>query len=277
MGVLRHRAWAVPGPRGGVAIDPAGNVYIADPGNNRVQKFDRNGTSLSFLGAPGELGGFGIGQFPRPSGIAVDAGNNLYVADTGNNRVQVFNPDGSFAGQIGGTGAAVGQVAGPRGVAVDNQSNVYVADTGNNSVMKFAKNGTYLGEVGGRGQPASASSARADGAASGTFSAPGGIAIDSSGNVYVADTGNDRVQVFAPLSSVPGVVTVLGGAGTPMDTNGDSKFEDVNGNNRKDFADVVLFFNQMAWIAANEPLPAFDYNGNGRIDFADVVWLFNTL
>ena len=53
--------------------------------------------------------------------------------------------------------------------------------------------------------------------------------------------------------------------------------EDVNGNGRKDFADVVLYFNQMTWIAANEPVSAFDYNGNGRIDFADVVWLFNAL
>ena len=51
----------------------------------------------------------------------------------------------------------------------------------------------------------------------------------------------------------------------------------MNGNNRSDFADVVLFFNQMIWIAENEPLEAFDYNGNGRIDFADVVWLFNHL
>ena len=52
---------------------------------------------------------------------------------------------------------------------------------------------------------------------------------------------------------------------------------DNNGNNRKDFADVVLYFNQMSWIIANEPMSAFDSNGNGRIDFADVVWLFNNL
>ena len=51
----------------------------------------------------------------------------------------------------------------------------------------------------------------------------------------------------------------------------------MNGNGRKDFADVLLYFNQMSWIAANEPVPAFDYNNNGRIDFADVVWLFNHL
>ena len=63
----------------------------------------------------------------------------------------------------------------------------------------------------------------------------------------------------------------------PLDLEGDGKYEDVNGNGRKDFADVVLYFNQMSWIVDNEPLTAFDYNNNGRIDFADVVWLFNHL
>ncbi len=74
-----------------------------------------------------------------------------------------------------------------------------------------------------------------------------------------------------------GVIAVPGGADVPGDTGGDGLCDDVNGNGRKDFADVVLFFNQMTWIAENEPLGAFDYNGNGRIDFADVVWLFNNL
>ena len=74
-----------------------------------------------------------------------------------------------------------------------------------------------------------------------------------------------------PLLAVPP------GTALPADTGGDGFWDDVNGNGRKDFADVVLYFNQMTWIAANEPLEAFDYNGNSRIDFADVVWLFNRL
>ncbi len=73
------------------------------------------------------------------------------------------------------------------------------------------------------------------------------------------------------------VVSIPGGAGVPTDTNGDGLYEDVNGNGRTDFADVTLFFNQMGWIAANEPVTAFDFNGNGRIDFADAVALFNAL
>jgi PKD repeat protein len=70
---------------------------------------------------------------------------------------------------------------------------------------------------------------------------------------------------------------VPGGTGAPRDLDTDGRCEDVNGNGRADFADVVLYFNQMSWIAANMPSASFDYNGNGRIDFADVVWLFNHL
>ena len=84
----------------------------------------------------------------------------------------------------------------------------------------------------------------------------------------------DRLE-FEPAP--PEVSAVPGGMGVPTDTNTDRLYDDVNGNGRRDFADVVLFFNQMTWIAANEPVSAFDYNMNGRIDFADVVWLFNHL
>jgi PKD repeat protein len=63
----------------------------------------------------------------------------------------------------------------------------------------------------------------------------------------------------------------------PTDPDGDGIFEDLNGNGRLDFADVVLYFNQMEWIAANEPVGAFDLNGNGRIDFADIVRLFGEI
>ncbi len=91
-------------------------------------------------------------------------------------------------------------------------------------------------------------------------------------NMYAMGT----VLVLERAGTAP-VIQLPGGAGVPTDTDADGLYDDVNGNGRKDFADVVLFFNQMTWIAANEPVAAFDYNGNGRIDFADVVWLFNHL
>ncbi|MEN6516851.1 MAG: dockerin type I domain-containing protein [Methanospirillum sp.] len=101
----------------------------------------------------------------------------------------------------------------------------------------------------------------------------------SSANGDVTDTnhGSSDVWVVKLNATALPVSLVPGGTGIPTDTNTDGLYDDVNGNGRKDFADVVLFFNQMTWIAANEPVTAFDYNGNGRIDFADVVWLFNHL
>ena len=85
---------------------------------------------------------------------------------------------------------------------------------------------------------------------------------------YIMDLG---------ITSTPNVRPLVGETYPPADTNADGLYDDVNGNGRPDFADVVLYFNQLGWIAGNEPVAAFDYNGNGRIDFADVVWLFNNL
>ncbi len=97
----------------------------------------------------------------------------------------------------------------------------------------------------------------------------------------VSNPGGSDAEVKPGFITVtgpaPAVVQVPSGAGLPTDADGDGLYEDVNGNGRADFADVVLFFNQMSWIAANEPVTAFDFSGNGRIDFADVVALFNAL
>jgi beta propeller repeat protein len=92
-------------------------------------------------------------------------------------------------------------------------------------------------------------------------------------------SGNNEIHLVSASNTtpLPGVTAVPPGTALPTDTNGDGRCEDVNGNGRKDFADVVLYFNQMTWIANNEPVLLFDYNGNGRIDFADVVALFNAL
>jgi len=80
-----------------------------------------------------------------------------------------------------------------------------------------------------------------------------------------------------PVAGLDNPVPVPPNAQAPTDPDGDGKFEDLNGNLRQDFADVVLYFNQMTWIATNQPVSLFDFNGNGRIDFADVVSLFNDL
>ena len=91
---------------------------------------------------------------------------------------------------------------------------------------------------------------------------------------YGDNTGGVTLDVsYAPFAVIP----LPGYPGSPTDPDGDGIYEDLNGNGRLDFADIVLYFNQMTWIAANEPIAAFDLNGNGRIDFADIVQLFGEI
>jgi PKD repeat protein len=85
-----------------------------------------------------------------------------------------------------------------------------------------------------------------------------------------------RVGFIEPPVTLP-VVTFPGQTARPTDTDNDGLYEDLNGNDRLDFADVVLFFEQMDWIIANEPVTAFDMNGNSRIDFNDIVLLFGDI
>ena len=261
--------WAVFGPNGttellqpsDVAVNSNDDVYVIDWGHNRVRVFDLYGNPITEWGTAGGITGTANGEFSGPRGIAVDAVDNVYVADTDNNRIQKFTSSGTYVAQWGTAGTGNTQFNGPWGVGTDTAGNVYVADTGNNRIQKFDANGTYLATI------------ATSGTANGQVSAPLDVSVNSTGAVFVADTGNNRVELFvqATLLAVPPETAL------PTDTNGDGLYDDVNGNGRRDFADVVLYFNQMTWIEANEPLALFDYNGNGRIDFADVVWLFNNL
>ncbi len=103
------------------------------------------------------------------------------------------------------------------------------------------------------------------------------LALDGGGRPRIAYSSDLGLKFARADLPGPVVSAVPGGAGRPTATDGDGVYDDVNGNGRRDFADVVLYFNQMTWIAANEPPGLFDYTGNGRIDFADVVRLFERL
>ena len=103
------------------------------------------------------------------------------------------------------------------------------------------------------------------------FLSSDGINYPSASGLSVTNIA--KVEIYP----APRALALPGSPDAPTDTDGDGLYEDVNGNGRKDFADVVLYFNQMSWIDANEPVRLFDLNGNGRIDFADVVALFNAL
>lgn len=166
----------------GIAVDGAGNVYVADFANARIQKFDSNGRFLMKWGSRGN----GDGQLNEPAGLAADASGNAYVTDFGNNRVLKFDANGKLLLQWGSLGADDGQLFQPRGIAIDGSGNIYVVDSGNDRVQKFSPNGALLAKWG------------VPGAGDGQFFVPFGIAIDSKGNVYVTDSLNHRVQAFDP-------------------------------------------------------------------------------
>ena len=134
------------------------------------------------------MGTYGTGdyQFNNPSGVAVDATGNVYVADTDNNRIQKFTSSGTFITKWGTIGTGDSEFYYPRGVAVDASENVhvYVADTGNNRIQKFTADGTFVTGWGFYGTE------------DGLFNSLWGVAVDATGNVYVADLGNDRIQKY---------------------------------------------------------------------------------
>ena len=124
----------------GVATDSAGNVYVADTFNQRIQKFNAAGNFLSKLGSSG----WGDGQFRYPYGVTVDSAGNVYVADTSNQRIQKFNAEGNFLTKWGSSGRGDGQFYNPYGVAVDSADNVYVTDTNNHRIQKFGRLSTEV-------------------------------------------------------------------------------------------------------------------------------------
>ncbi len=134
--------------------------------------------------------GTGPGRFIKPAGLAVDGDGNLYVADSGNHRVQKFDREGGFIAEVGSLGSGEGEFNEPWGVAVDSEGNLYVADTWNNRIQKFDRDLNFLTQW---GQPASDLSNPKPY----DFWGPRDVAIDPEGNVWVADTGNSRVLKFA--------------------------------------------------------------------------------
>ncbi|HYB90239.1 MAG TPA: NHL repeat-containing protein, partial [Candidatus Binataceae bacterium] len=236
-------------PRG-VAVDSSGNVYVADSGNNRVLVFSNPFTILNatgqnsgfaatmVLGQAGDFTSYGCNVGASnpsadtlcfPEGVVLDGSNNLYVADTSNNRVLEFNtpfPSGSFKankvfGQFGNfttntannSGVSKDSLNAPTGVAVDIHNNLYVADTTNNRVLEYNTPLTVTGipgsgdtsadEVWGQGGSFGTANCNGGGVSATALCSPGKVALDASANLYIPDTSNNRVLEYNESANPP--------------------------------------------------------------------------
>jgi DNA-binding beta-propeller fold protein YncE len=203
----------------GVAVDAAGNVYVADTGNETIREITPAGVVTTLAGSPGQLGsadGTGAAAlFGNPKGVAVDpTTGDLYVADFLNDTIRMITPGGVVTTLAGSAAAPPGSTDGtgtaarfnePAGIAVDpTTGNVYVADTYNDTIRMITPAGVVTTLAGTAGQIGSA-----DGTgAAARFNEPEGVAVDAAGNVYVADTDNRTIREITPA----GVVTTLAGS-----------------------------------------------------------------
>jgi RHS repeat-associated protein len=207
-----------------VAVDPAGNVWVADCLNNRVEKFSPAGALLGTYGSAGS----GHGQFTSPWGIAINQSTgNVYVSDQANSRIEELSSSGAYVGEFGSSGSGNGQFGTLAGLAIDANGNVWVADFGNNRVQEFSSAGVFMKSVG------------AGGSGNGQFNGPVDLAV-TGGQLYVADSSNNRIEVF---TTAGGYVGWFGGAGTSpgslsdpvgvaVDPVSGDLFVDDNGNSR---------------------------------------------
>ncbi len=221
----------------GVAVDAAGSVYVADRQEARIRKVDTSGNVTTLAGngtqgyADGTGGPTGTAEFDAPTGLAVDAFGDVYVADYGNNRIRVVDASGNVTtlagngtqGRANGTGGPAGtaEFDGPAGVALDATGNVYVADS-ENALIRMVDTGGSVTTLAGTTPGFLDGTAGPTGTAQ--FDLPTGVAVDASGNVYVADTANNRIRLVVP----GGDVTSLVGNGKPGYADGPAQSAELN-------------------------------------------------
>ena len=224
------------GPKG-VVIDSAGALYVSDSANSVILKITSAGTVSTFAGSELQIGGVdGTGAAARffgPAGLAIDTDGNIYVADSFNHAIRKITSAGvvtTLAGLAGSPGSADGigsaaRFSNPAGVTIDGDRNVYVADTLNQTIRKITPGGVVTTLAGLAGFPSIS-----DGTGSAArFVRPIGMATDSNGHIYVADSGNQKIRkitsagvvtTIAGLSSIPGSTDGVGTAARFFDPRG---------------------------------------------------------
>ncbi len=172
-----------------IAIDQGGNLVVLDAKTCSVKVIGKSGELITKFGEPaspttGRIES-GSGGFYGPQALALDDKDNIYVSDTGNHRIRVFNPAGKVLNKFGMQGTRLGEFNSPAGITMDNASNLLVVDEKNYRVQIFTNRGVFKSKFGKRGN------------GRGEFSAPVGVAADSKRNIFVTDR-NLRIQVFDP-------------------------------------------------------------------------------
>ena len=218
---------------GGIASTGSGTLYIADTGNHRLRVMASPGAVSTLAGSAGQKGSAngtgGQALFAYPYGISSDGSGHLCVADSGNNTIREVTTSGvvtTLAGTAGvpagssdGVGPAAG-FSGPAGTAADGNGNIYVADAGNSTIRKITSGGTVTTFA---GVADVAGSTDGTGAAA-RFNAPNGIAVDSVGNIYVADTKNDTIRKITSGGTVTTLAGVAGQTGSGDGAGGSARF-----------------------------------------------------
>jgi SMP-30/Gluconolactonase/LRE-like region len=244
----------------GLGIDSEGNVWVAEGSKDRFQVIAPDGTYRETWGTPGSGDGefeflSTASPFGRPYGdIDFDAEGNIYVADTGNFRVQKFAPDRTFLRSWGSKGKSESQFLAPSGIAIGANGVIYVSDEARADVQMFDRDGQYLGTIGEKGT------------ADGQFTVPGGVTVDAAGDVWVTDWSGLRIQRF---TSSGDWVDTWGNSG-PDDEGGLRNPNDVAVDDRGRVYVVSDFNSRLhAFSADGRFLATIGGSGSDRGEFSD--------
>jgi sugar lactone lactonase YvrE len=261
----------------GLAVDASGNIFVADTSNHRIRKVTPGGvvTTLAGSGSHGFANGIGAGaSFYSPMGVAVDRNGDIIVADTGNNRIRKVTNPGGVVSTLAGDGYSApyngrwldGPGAGasfhhPMGVAIDSNGNVIVADTDNHRIRKVTNPGGVVTTLAGSGSAAFANNLGANA----SFNSPMGVAVDPSGNVIVADTGNSRIRKVTNPGGMVSTLDVGGSfnspAGVAVDMDGNVIVADTQNHRIKKVTNPGGVVTTLAGNGA----AAFAYGNNANL------------